>query len=323
MTQSRQLPIHLPSRPFSIGLGLIFSLITGALLPLAVQASHGEVVPQRETDTHGCRGVRTTPGSANTWMTLVDSDLRPGGWVLYELTFPALDASGRETFVVTDCVFIAGEAVEKYTMTLVPNEQHVSFRLSIPATAPAGTEYCNYAATTAAPSASQGSNRKAASTCYRLAASTTPEITDPGNIGGNPGGGNPGNDNPGGGNPGNDDPGNPGNGNPGNGNPGNGNPGNGNPGNGNPGNGNPGNGNPGNGTPGDGKPRGGDTPAAGEILAGRGAPSTQLPQRLPDTSVTADVTLAGLVQVGSLLLLAGSALLLAARNRGEELGARH
>ena len=149
--------------------------------PVAARASHGDLVLQSQPEVSGCMGVRTTPGSRNTVMTLLEADLRPRGWARFELSFPLGDASGREAFVMTDCVFIAGSPVQKYLIPIAPNEYHVTFVLQIPADAPYGASYCNYAATTAAPSNSPGSNRKAASNCWALAPDPMtgdPEIVD-------------------------------------------------------------------------------------------------------------------------------------------------
>jgi hypothetical protein len=61
-------------------------------------------------------------------------------------------------------------AVAKYFIHFVPNTENfvLTFTLNIPANAPVGDEYCNYAKTTAAPSQSQASNRKAGPACFLI-----------------------------------------------------------------------------------------------------------------------------------------------------------
>lgn len=70
--------------------------------------------------------------------------------------------------MITDCVFINGTAVAKYSVSFVPNTVNfvLVFTLHVPDNAPIGDEYCNYAKTTAAPSQSQASNRKAGPACF-------------------------------------------------------------------------------------------------------------------------------------------------------------
>ena len=88
--------------------------------------------------------------------------------------------SGRETFVITDCVFIDDTAVAKYIVTFVPNTEdfELEFTLNIPSNAPVGDEFCNYAKTTAAPSDSQASNRKAGPACFIIGGALRVEKVD-------------------------------------------------------------------------------------------------------------------------------------------------
>ena len=78
------------------------------------------------------------------------------------------DVAGRAEFEITDCVFIEDVAVAKYFIHFVPNTENfeLEFTLEVPDDAPIGDEYCNYAKTTAAPSDSQASNRKAGPACF-------------------------------------------------------------------------------------------------------------------------------------------------------------
>ena len=100
----------------------------------------------------------------------IGGSLEPGGTATFEISFPVdpEDVAGRTTFVITDCVFIDGEAALKYSSSFVPNTENfiLTFTLQIPAGTPIGAEYCNYAKTTAAPSQSQASNRKAGPACF-------------------------------------------------------------------------------------------------------------------------------------------------------------
>ncbi|MFN2560230.1 MAG: hypothetical protein ABR571_02885, partial [Jatrophihabitans sp.] len=145
-------------------------------VPLTVmnvaQAASGDPVVTQLPDTSGCNGVTATPGSQNTTKRLVSGDLEPGGTVTFQIGYPvdASDVSGRSTFVITDCVFIGDTAVAKYEVSFVPNTTDfiLTFQLVIPETAPIGAEYCNYAKTTAAPSKSQASNRKANPACFHV-----------------------------------------------------------------------------------------------------------------------------------------------------------
>ncbi|MDQ3879958.1 MAG: hypothetical protein M3295_02605, partial [Chloroflexota bacterium] len=130
-------------------IGLILNLAVLGALPGPMRAADAVIVPTAIDGTSGCMGARTTPGSENTTLTVLDGDLRPGGWVIFELRFPVGEAEGREAFVVTDCVVIGGRAFEKYEIPIAANEYTVVFQLVIPADAPGGGAYCNYAKTTA------------------------------------------------------------------------------------------------------------------------------------------------------------------------------
>ncbi len=138
-------------------------------------AAEGDPVVTRESGTNGCNGVRPTPGSENTTKRLdpdYPSDLSPGGVVGYIIDFPTEDSSvsGRETFVITDCVFVNGTAVAKYSVSFVPTAVDflLRFTVPVPADTPLGAQFCNYAKTTAAPSESQASNRKAGPACFTV-----------------------------------------------------------------------------------------------------------------------------------------------------------
>ena len=158
-------------------IALLMNLLIGPLAPVlqdgvqtVVRAD--DVVITQDDDTNGCNGVVSTPGSENTDKRLVSGSLEPGGTATFEISYPVdpEDVSGREQFEITDCVFIEDVAVAKYFIHFVPNTENfiLTFTLNIPADAPVGDEYCNYAKTTAAPSQSQASNRKAGPACFLI-----------------------------------------------------------------------------------------------------------------------------------------------------------
>ena len=142
---------------------------TPFLLKPGTALEPGQATVVQQPDTNGCMGVRPTPGSENTDKRLVGGTLVPGGTAMFEISYPVDEKDvGRSTFVIDDCVFINDEPVAKYQVSFVPNTEFfiLSFTLTIPADAPVGGEYCNYAKTTAAPSESQASNRKAGPACF-------------------------------------------------------------------------------------------------------------------------------------------------------------
>jgi hypothetical protein len=157
----------------ALALGLIAAPLV--VLPSAASAldpGEPEIVVE---DGKGCNGVLPTPGSENTTKRLdplFPSNFNPGGIVGYVIDYPVdpSDVSGRETFVITDCVFVDGDAVAEYSVSFVPNTAEFQLRFSVPI--PAGTalgaQFCNYAKTTAAPSESQASNRKAGPACFTV-----------------------------------------------------------------------------------------------------------------------------------------------------------
>jgi fimbrial isopeptide formation D2 family protein len=158
-------------------IALLMNLLIGPLAPIIsgsaqtlVRADDVEII--QDTTINGCNGVVSTPGSENTDKRLTSGSLEPGGTATFEITYPVdpEDVAGREEFEITDCVFIEDVAVAKYFIHFVPNTENfvLTFTLNIPANAPVGDEYCNYAKTTAAPSQSQASNRKAGPACFLI-----------------------------------------------------------------------------------------------------------------------------------------------------------
>ena len=167
-------------------IALLMNLVIGPLAPVLqggaeiVRADDVQVVP--DDDTNGCNGVVSTPGSENTNKRLIAGSLEPGGTATFEISYPVdpEDVSGREEFEITDCVFIEDVAVAKYFIHFVPNTENflLTFTLDIPDDAPVGDEYCNYAKTTAAPSQSQASNRKAGPACFLIGGDLLVHKTD-------------------------------------------------------------------------------------------------------------------------------------------------
>jgi hypothetical protein len=149
--------------------------LVGALATSAVSATHGGTHVTLESGTTGCNGVLPS-NDGNTDMRFVGGSMQPGSTALYEITYPVDAGSVGKQFTITDCAFIDGVAALKYTVTFVPsNEAYVlTMALAVPANAPVGGLYCNYAKTTGSPTASQGSQRKAGPACFTIQAPPTP-----------------------------------------------------------------------------------------------------------------------------------------------------
>jgi hypothetical protein len=150
------------------GLGLAGS----AVLAGSASATSGPVVTLQD-GTNGCEGVVATPGSQNTTKTLVGGSMQPGETALFNIEYPVDPDSVGDTFTITDCVFIAGKAFQKYSISFVPNNAAytLAYAIEIPDDAAIGSEYCNYAKTTAGPSDPQASNRKANPACFTVGGS--------------------------------------------------------------------------------------------------------------------------------------------------------
>ena len=164
---------HLTIRNSLILLFAVAALIFSAtyLVGPLVSKALGAVTVTLEDGIEGCMGVRTTPGSENTTKELIGGTLEPGGTAVFRFTFPAEVSGnpGQEEWKLTDCVFLDGEPLQKYTVTALANDVSpviIEFTLTIPEDAPIGSEYCNYAKTTETPSDAQASNRKAGPACF-------------------------------------------------------------------------------------------------------------------------------------------------------------
>ena len=152
----------------------VLAAIVGVTTP-AAGLEPGVPVVTLEDGVNGCNGVLPTPGSENTTKRLdpdFPSNFDPGGIVGFIIDYPVdpADVAGRETFVITDCVFVDDEAVAKYSVSFVPNTEEFQLRFAVPIApdTPLGAQFCNYAKTTAAPSESQASNRKAGPACFTV-----------------------------------------------------------------------------------------------------------------------------------------------------------
>ena len=153
------------------------ALVCAAILAAPVVAAEVTLLP----DIKGCNGVLPSSGG-NTDMTLVGGTLTPGGTAVFEITYPLDSSDVGKQFTITACAFINGVATLKYLVSFVPSNQ--SFRLqmtfAVPAGAPVGGQYCNYAKTTRSPTAAQASQRKAGPSCFIIRGPSDPSSQPPG-----------------------------------------------------------------------------------------------------------------------------------------------
>jgi len=153
--------------------------IAVALIGIAILAAPvgavGETQVVLQPDTKGCSGVLPST-DGNTDMRLVGGTLTPGGTAVFEITYPVNAASVGKQFTITACAFINDVATLKYLVSFVPSNQsfvlHMTF--AVPADAPVGGRYCNYAKTTRSPTAAQASQRKAGPSCFIIREPSTP-----------------------------------------------------------------------------------------------------------------------------------------------------
>lgn len=155
------------------------ALVVSAGVAGTASAADAPVVTKQDS-TNGCQGIVDTPGSENTTKTLVGGSMQPGELAFFEISYPFDAEAVDEEFTITDCVYVDGEAVEKYLITFVPNNTAytLEYAIAIPEGTPIGAEYCNYAKTTNGPSASQASNRKASPACFNVGGSLRVEKHD-------------------------------------------------------------------------------------------------------------------------------------------------
>jgi hypothetical protein len=153
------------------------ALVFAAILAAPVVAAEVTLQP----DTKGCNGVLPSSGG-NTDMSLVGGTLTPGGTAVFEITYPLDSSDIGKQFTITACAFINGVATLKYLVSFVPSNQFFRLQMTfaVPAGAPVGGQYCNYAKTTRSPTAAQASQRKAGPSCFIIRAPSNPNSQPPG-----------------------------------------------------------------------------------------------------------------------------------------------
>src|SRR4051794_25149643 len=158
-------------RPLALLVALLLAMLW---LPSLLKATpaHAATTVTVTPSNENCNGILPTPGSENTIKKLTGGDLQPGGTAEFQITYPVGPSDLGQTFTVTDCPVLGGDVhgAQAYQFSFVPNALFftVQFTLVIPAGTPIGTSYCNYAKTTASPSASPSSNRKAGPACFTV-----------------------------------------------------------------------------------------------------------------------------------------------------------
>ena len=84
----------------TLGWLVVVLMLVMAVMPTAVVAADGDVQIEQDSNTNGCNGVVTTPGSENTDKQLIGGSLEPGGTARFLITYPVdpEDVAGREEF---------------------------------------------------------------------------------------------------------------------------------------------------------------------------------------------------------------------------------
>ena len=139
-----------------------------------------------------CNGIIPTPGSENTLKTLTNVTFNGTQWMAtYNIHYPLDPTDVGQTFVISDCLLLGQgsdlktyDVIDSGAFTVVPNnvDFNFNFTAAIPATAVVGDRVCNVAKTTASPSASPSSNRKAGPACFTIGGDARVEkhsTTDP------------------------------------------------------------------------------------------------------------------------------------------------
>lgn len=170
-----------PARP------LVAALVAAGLLTSTAVATHGDTHVVLQPDTKGCTGVLPST-DGNTDMRLVGGTLTPGGTAIFEITYPLEPSSIGKEFTITACAFISGVATLKYLVSFVPSNEAFVLQMTfaVPADAPVGATYCNYAKTTRSPTAAQASQRKAGPACFIIRAPATTATVRPPSAGTTP-----------------------------------------------------------------------------------------------------------------------------------------
>ena len=163
-----------------LALPLSAALVGAALGASTALADHGGTHVVLQPDTKGCTGVLPST-DGNTDMRVVGGTQEPGGTAVFEITYPLNAASVGKEFTITACAFINDAAALKYLVSFVPSNQAFVLQMTfaIPADAPVGGEYCNYAKTTRSPTAAQASQRKAGPACFIIRSPTTTTAAPP------------------------------------------------------------------------------------------------------------------------------------------------
>src|SRR3954454_19083196 len=158
-------------RPLALLVALLLAILWLPSL-LSATPAHAATTVTVTPSNENCNGILPTPGSENTEKKLIGGDLQPGGTAVFQITYPVSPDDFGQTFTVTDCPVLGGDVhgAQALQFSFVPNNVSftVQFTLVIPAGTPIGTSYCNYAKTTASPSASPSSNRKAGPACFTV-----------------------------------------------------------------------------------------------------------------------------------------------------------
>jgi hypothetical protein len=166
---------------------LLTALVGAGMLASTAVATHGDTHVTLQPDTKGCTGVLPST-DGNTDMRLVGGTLEPGGTAIFEITYPLNASSVGKEFTITACAFISGVASLKYLVSFVPSNEAFVLQMTfaVPADAPVGATYCNYAKTTRSPTAAQASQRKAGPACFIIRAPSTTGIPRPPSAGSSP-----------------------------------------------------------------------------------------------------------------------------------------
>lgn len=166
------------------------ALAATALCLTAVPAIVGSAVaaPPEGGNLPSCNGIEPNSGSENTLKSLEPgSDLSPGGTAVFTITYPQTGVEDGDVFEFIDCFGVVERDGDKVDMVRVIDQFAASvsnavdytfeYTVVIPEDVPIGAEVCNWVRTTAGPSASPASNRKA-DICFAVGGSLRIEKED-------------------------------------------------------------------------------------------------------------------------------------------------
>lgn len=159
---------------------MALAVLAATVLAPPVSATHGGPHVTLQPDTRGCTGILPS-NDGNTDMRVIGGSMEPGGTAIFEISYPVNASSVGKEFTIIDCAFINDVAALKYTVSFVPSNQSfvLHMTLAVPADAPVGGSYCNYAKTTGSPTASQASQRKAGPACFIIRPPSRPATATP------------------------------------------------------------------------------------------------------------------------------------------------